>query len=43
MEYLNKALAWIARNLKKGIALADAYCKRLVEVLSDERLWSVPV
>lgn len=32
-----------AASKEKGIALADAYCKRLVEILSDERLWSVPV
>lgn len=32
-----------AATREKGIALADAYCKRLVEVLSDEKLWTIPV
>ena len=32
-----------AASKEKGIALADAYCKRLVEVLSDQTLWNVPV
>lgn len=32
-----------AASKEKGMALADAYCKRLVEVLSDGRLWNVPV
>ena len=27
-----------AASKEKGIALADAYCKRLVEVLSDEKM-----
>ena len=40
MQYKVKGAA---ASKEKGIALADAYCKRLVEVLSDERLWSVPV
>lgn len=35
--------ASFASTKEKGVALADAYCKRLVEVLSDEKLWTVPV
>lgn len=32
-----------ASSKEKGLALADAYCRRLVEVLSDEKLWEIPV